>query len=151
MHGDETGPVRKDALRVTAAALMAATLAEGFRTEQQGVLGTVAYFDLCSETTGLAPARQRYPGQPFVVFRCAVTSSRVILETGPEDPPYVMKLGRAITSPAELSRLTWACPSRRVVHAVGLHLGGRQDASHRQAQRLANSQPSSMVVACTGA
>jgi hypothetical protein len=78
MDDDASGDVREDAFHVTAAAHMAAILAEGFRTDRRGVLGTGAYFDLGSDTTGLAPARQRYPGQPLVVFRCAVAVGRVL-------------------------------------------------------------------------
>ena len=78
MHDDEPGNVREDAFHVTAVVHMAAILAEGFRTDRQGVLGTGAYFDLGSETTGLAPARQRYPDQLLVVFRCAVAVGRVL-------------------------------------------------------------------------
>ena len=78
MDDDERGDVREDAFHVTAAAHMAAILAEGFRTDRRGVLGTGAYFDLGSEPTGLAPARQRYPDQPLVVLRCAVAVGRVL-------------------------------------------------------------------------
>ena len=78
MDDDESGDVREDAFHVTAAVHMAAILAEGFRTDRRGVLGTGAYFDLGSETTGLAPARQRYPDQPLVVLRCAVAVGRVL-------------------------------------------------------------------------
>ena len=68
MDNDASDDVREDAFHVTAAVHMAAILAEGFRTDRRGVLGPGAYFDLGSETTGLAPARQRYPAQPLVVF-----------------------------------------------------------------------------------
>ena len=78
MDSDESGDVREDAFHVTAAVHMAAILAEGFRTDRRGVLGTGAYFDLGSATTGLAPARQRYPDQPLVVLRCAVALGRVL-------------------------------------------------------------------------
>ena len=78
MDDDPSGDVREDAFHVTAAAHMAAILVEGFRTDRRGVLGTGAYFDLGSDTTGLAPARQRYPGQPLVVFRCAVAVGHVL-------------------------------------------------------------------------
>jgi hypothetical protein len=78
MDDEARGDVREDAFHVTAAAHMAAILAEGFRTDRRGVLGTGAYFDLGSDTTGLAPARQRYPAQPLVVFRCAVAVGRVL-------------------------------------------------------------------------
>jgi len=78
MDDDASGDVREDAFHVTAAAHMAAILAEGFRTDRRGVLGTGAYFDLGSDTTGLAPARQRYPAQPLVVFRRAAAGGRVL-------------------------------------------------------------------------
>jgi len=78
MHDDEPGNVREDAFHVTAAVHMTAILAEGFRTDRRGVLGTGAYFDLGSETTGLAPARRHYLDQPLVVFRCAVALGRVL-------------------------------------------------------------------------
>jgi hypothetical protein len=78
MDDDARGDVREDAFHVTVAAHMAAILTEGFRADRRGVLGTGAYFDLGSDTTGLAPARQRYPAQPLVVFRCAVAVGRVL-------------------------------------------------------------------------
>lgn len=78
MDDDVTEDIRADAFHVTAATNMAAILAEGFRTDRRGVLGTGAYFDLGSETTGLAPARQRYPDQPLVVFCCEVRLGNVL-------------------------------------------------------------------------
>jgi hypothetical protein len=78
MNGDVTGEVRDDAFHVTMLGHMAAILADGFRTDRRGVLGTGAYFDLGSETTGVAPARHRYPEQPLVVFRCEVALGRVL-------------------------------------------------------------------------
>jgi len=75
---EETETVRTDAFHVTAASLMTVILTEGFRTDRRGVLGTGAYFDLGNTTTGLAPARQRYPDQPLVVFRCAVAVGRIL-------------------------------------------------------------------------
>ena len=75
---EETDTVRTDAFHVTAASLMTVILTEGFRTDRRGVLGTGAYFDLGNTTTGLAPARQRYPDQPLVVFRCAVAVRQIL-------------------------------------------------------------------------
>lgn len=69
---------RTDAFHVTAATLMAVVLTEGLRTDWRGVLGTGAYFDLGSATTGLVPAQQRYPAQPLIVLRCAVQSTAVL-------------------------------------------------------------------------
>ena len=78
MHDDKPCNVREDAFHVTAAVHMTAILAEGFRADRRGVLGTGAYFDLGSETTGLAPARRHYLDQSLVVFRCAVALGRVL-------------------------------------------------------------------------
>jgi hypothetical protein len=64
MNEEAIGERRGDAFHVTAAANMASIAAEGFRTDRRGVLGTGAYFDLDSDGTGWAPARQRYPHQP---------------------------------------------------------------------------------------
>src|SRR5262249_25363797 len=75
---DEMGEVRDDAFHITAAANLEAIAADGFRVDRRGVLGTGAFFDLGNETTGWAPARQRYPGQALVVFRCEVVLGRVL-------------------------------------------------------------------------
>lgn len=78
MSGEDTGEVRDDAFHITAAANMASIAANGFRANRRGVLGTGAYFDLGSETTGWAPAHQRYPNQPLVVFRCEIALGHVL-------------------------------------------------------------------------
>jgi hypothetical protein len=78
MNEDAIGERHGDAFHVTAAANMASIAAEGFRTDRRDVLGTGAYFDLDSDATGLAPARQRYPHQPLVVFRCEIAMGRVL-------------------------------------------------------------------------
>ncbi len=78
MNGDVTGELRDDAFHITAAANVASILTDGFRTNRRGVLGTGAYFDLGSETTGVAPAQQRYPNQPLVVLQCEVALGRVL-------------------------------------------------------------------------
>lgn len=78
MNGEVIGNRRDDAFHITAAIHMTAILADGFRTDRRGVLGTGAYFDLGSETTGLAPAQQRYPDQALVVFRCEIHLDQVL-------------------------------------------------------------------------
>ena len=78
MNVEELGEVRDDAFHITAAVNMDSIAAEGFRTDRRGVLGTGAYFDLGSEVTGWVPARERYPDQPLIVFRCEVALGRVL-------------------------------------------------------------------------
>jgi len=78
MDDTEPGQIRDDAYHITAAANMASIAAHGFRVDRRGVLGAGAYFDLESEATGWVPARERYPGQPLVVFRCEVSLGRVL-------------------------------------------------------------------------
>ncbi|MBI1926653.1 hypothetical protein HYR99_20730 [Candidatus Poribacteria bacterium] len=78
MNVEERGEVRDDAFHITAAANMASIATEGFRVDRRGVLGTGAYFDLVTEVTGWVPARERYPDQPLIVFRCEVALGRVL-------------------------------------------------------------------------
>ena len=78
MNVEDLGKVRDDAFHITAAANMDSIAAHGFRVDGRGVLGTGAYFDLESEATGWKPARQQYPDQPLVVFRCEVVLGRVL-------------------------------------------------------------------------
>ena len=72
------GVVRNDAFHITAAANMASIATHGFHTDRRGVLGTGAYFDLGRADTGWTPARQQYPNQPLVVFRCEVKLGQVL-------------------------------------------------------------------------
>ncbi len=72
------GEVRDDAFHITAEANMASIATEGFRADRRGVLGTGAYFDLGTEATGWVPAREHYPDQPLIVFRCEVALGRVL-------------------------------------------------------------------------
>ena len=72
-----TEEVRDDAFHVTAAANMASIATIGCRIDRPGVLGSGIYFDLGSDETGWVPARERYPSQPLVVFRCSITMRRV--------------------------------------------------------------------------
>jgi hypothetical protein len=78
MNVEEFGEVRDDAFHVTAADNMASIAADGFRTDRRGVLGSGAYFDLETEASGWKPARERYPDQALVVFRCEVALGRVL-------------------------------------------------------------------------
>jgi hypothetical protein len=72
------GDVRDDAYHVTAAVNVTSIAADGFRVDGRGVLGTGAYFDLGSEQMGWDPARERYPDEPLVVFRCEVVLGSVL-------------------------------------------------------------------------
>ena len=102
LNVEELGEVCDDAFHITAAANMDSIAAEGFRADRRGVLGTGAYFDLGSEVTGWVPARQRYPDQPLVVFRCELALGRVLdLDDGETrarfikfQRGYVQKVGR---------------------------------------------------------
>ena len=78
MNSETIGEISDDAFHVTAAANMASIAVDGFHVDRRGVLGTGAYFDLGSEATGWVPARQRYPDQPLVVFRCEIALGRVL-------------------------------------------------------------------------
>jgi hypothetical protein len=78
MDHPDPGPVRDDAYHITAKANVASIAAYGFRVDRRGVLGVGAYFDLGTEWTGWKPARERYPNQSLVVFRCEVWLGRVL-------------------------------------------------------------------------
>jgi hypothetical protein len=78
VNTNDRGETRNDAFHITAATNMASIAAEGFRVDGRGVLGTGAYFDLVDESTGWKPARQQYPDQPLVVFRCEVVLGQVL-------------------------------------------------------------------------